>query len=243
MRVIAKLEVKQNSVIKGLQHEGIYKIGNAEEIAKKYYKEGIDEIFLINNTGTLYQTKIDTSLIYKIRKNKIIPIACGGGIKNLSDAKELIKNGADKVVINSLFSEDKEEVKKIINEFGSSSVVGSIQYQKINDKFVTLKKMAREIAFQSLTQTLDLYAEIGVGELILNDVSRDGLICGFSKNILNKVKPYRSCFPLLFSGGFKDFRDIDLIKDLASGVVISSALHKNKTKIKNLKTYINKSAK
>ena len=68
MRVIAKLEVKQNSVIKGLQHEGIYKIGNAEEIAKKYYKEGIDEIFLINNTGSLFQTKIDTSLIYKIRK-------------------------------------------------------------------------------------------------------------------------------------------------------------------------------
>ena len=144
-----------------MQHEGIYKIGNAEEIAKKYYKEGIDEIFLINNTGSLFQTKIDTSLIYKIRKNKIIPIACGGGIKNLSDAKELIKNGADKVVINSLFSEDKEEVKKIINEFGSSSVVGfNTKSERYHNKYFKTKWLEK-LHFNIIINTIyDLYAEI-----------------------------------------------------------------------------------
>lgn len=240
MRIIVRLDLKQDQIIKGIQLEGLYKVGSAYDLTKKYYREGADEIFLINNTGSLFQTTIDPSVIRRIRKNKLLPIAAGGGIKNLKDALQLIENGADKVVINSLLSENKNEVKKIVDTLGSSSVVGSIQFEKKNGKFVSLKKMARELVSDNLKDTLKLYSNLGIGELLLNDVSRDGTLFGLSSDILDELKDYKNLFPILVSGGFKDTHDLKIFKDKVSGIVISNALFTNKISIKKLKNYFKK---
>ncbi len=242
MRIIARLDLKQDKIIKGIQLEGLYKVGSANKLSKKYYDEGIDEIFLINNTGSLFKTKIDPFIIKKIRKNKFLPIAVGGGIKSLNDALQLIKNGADKIVINSLISENKKEVKKIIDALGSSSVVGSIQFFKRNGKFVSLKKMARELVSEDLKNTLKLYSNLGIGELLLNDVSRDGTMLGLSNEILEELNDYKNTFPILLSGGFRNLQDLKIFKNKVSGIVISNALFKNKIKIKKLKYFLNKNS-
>ncbi len=242
MRIIARLDLKQDKIIKGIQLEGLYKVGSASKLSKKYYQDGIDEIFLINNTGALFQTKIDPKVIKKIRKDKFLPIAAGGGIKTLDDAIQLIRNGADKIVINSLISENKKEVKKIIDTLGSSSVVGSIQFFKRNGKFVSLKKMARELVSDNLKDTLKIYSNLGIGELLLNDVSRDGTMLGLSNEILDELKNYKNSFPILLSGGFSDVQDLKIFKNKVSGIVISSALFKNKIKIKKLKYFLSKNS-
>ena len=128
MRIISRLDIKNNNLIKSIKFDGVRKIGDPKKFAKKYYEKKIDEIFLINNTGSLYNTKLDVALIREIRSIVSIPIASGGGITSVNDSEYLIKSGSEKIVINSLIHTNLSEFKKIISILGSSSVVGSIQY-------------------------------------------------------------------------------------------------------------------
>ena len=159
MRIISRLDIKSNLLIKSVKFDGVKKIGDPEIFANDYYKSGIDELLIINNTGSLYNTKLDPELIKYIRKNKALPITSGGGIKSLQDAICLIQSGSDKIVINSLIHKNYKEVKKIINSLGSSSVVGAIQFDTRSEKFMTLYEMAREFTNLSLIETIKKYID------------------------------------------------------------------------------------
>ena len=119
MRIISRLDIKSNLLIKSVKFDGVKKIGDPKIFASNYYNSGVDELMLINNTGSLYNTQLDKSLIKSIRKDKALPITSGGGIKSLSDAISLIESGSDKIVINSLIHKNYTEAKKIINTLGS----------------------------------------------------------------------------------------------------------------------------
>ena len=144
MRIISRLDIKMGTLIKSVMYDGVRKIGNPAEYANNYVESSIDELMLINNTGSLYNTKLDLDLIKEIRKKKALPISAGGGITNCKDAENLIQSGCDKVVINSLIHKNVEEVVKIVDALGSSSVTGAIQFEKRDDSYVTLYEMARE---------------------------------------------------------------------------------------------------
>ena len=111
MRVISRLDIKQGILIKSIMFDGVRKLGSPDEFAKKYYEEGIDELILINNTRTLYNTKLDKSIVKRIRVGKAIPISQVEVFTD--DAMELIENGCDKVVLNSLIHKNTNEVKKL----------------------------------------------------------------------------------------------------------------------------------
>ena len=140
MRIIARLDIKNDILVKAIMFDGVKKLGNPEIFAEKYYKEGIDELMIVNNTGSLYNTRLNPILLEKIRVNKPIPISAGGGISNYDDAMKLIESGCDKVVINSLIHKDIKEVKKIVNTIGAASVTGAIQYEKKNDNNLVYQK-------------------------------------------------------------------------------------------------------
>ena len=86
MRIISRLDIKQSS-FKSVMFDGVRKVGDPIDIAKKYYNSSIDELMLINNTGSLYGTQLDPNIVQKIRNGKAIPISAGGGITNLDQAK------------------------------------------------------------------------------------------------------------------------------------------------------------
>ena len=163
MRFISRLDIKNDLLIKSISFDGVKKIGNPEIFSNKYYKNGIDEIMLINNTGSLYGTKLNPELVKKIRSNKNCPISAGGGIDCLNDAISLNNSGADKIVLNSLIHKNEIESKKIIDYLGGSSVIGAIQTKKIGDEFKTFYEMSREYSGKNLNQTIEKYIEIGIG--------------------------------------------------------------------------------
>ena len=143
MRIIARIDVKNNFLIKSVRYDGVRKLGITDYYVKKYYQSSINELIISNITGSLYKTTIDSQLLKGIRKIASMPIAAGGGISSLKDAVDIIKSGCDKVVINSLIHSNIDEAKKIIDVLGSSSVIGSIQYS-YNDKSESYFKMGRE---------------------------------------------------------------------------------------------------
>ena len=246
MRIIARLDIKQNTLIKSVLYDGVRKLGDPEIFANEYYCSEIDELLIVNNTGSLYNTKLDCELLKKIRKKKALPITAGGGITSLDDAFQLIKSGSDKIVINSLIHKNYSEAKKIVDALGSSSVVGAIQIEWCNsvsrqreDEVITFYEMAREATNLSLKETLKKYLDLGVGEVLLTDVGRDGCYSGLNQGLLETLNEFKNDFPLLIGGGFSNKEEIKKFKGVASGIVISSSFHYKKTKVSEVVKYTN----
>ena len=130
MRIIARIDIKNNYVIKGINLEGLRKIGNPKSIIEKYYNQGIDEIIIMDSVASLYGRNNLFNLIKDITKEIFVPITLGGGIKNLRDIEKALNSGADKVSINSAALEDSKLLSESSNRFGASTIVTSIEAKK-----------------------------------------------------------------------------------------------------------------
>ena len=134
-----------------------------------------------------------------------MPISAGGGIKNLKNASALIRNGADKIVINSLLFQNENEIKKIVNHLGSQAVVGSIDY------FIN-SKGERKVYTENGSNELDLSLEdavkfcesIGIGELYITCINKDGKGNGYDLDGI-KLVINSSNLPIIASGGAGNF--------------------------------------
>ena len=130
MRIIARIDIKNNFVIKGINLEGLRKVGDPYELITKYYKQGIDEIIIQDSVASLYGRNNLFDFIKDITKEIFIPITLGGGIRSLSDIEKALNSGADKVSINTRALENPNFIKEASNEFGSSTIVSSIEAKK-----------------------------------------------------------------------------------------------------------------
>ena len=232
MRIIGKLDIKQTQLIKSIRYDGVRKLGNIKKYLDKYLNFNLDEVIILNCTGSLYNTKIDYKLLKELNSVCNFPVCAGGGIKSLDDAKKLIFNGSDKIVINSLIHENVKEAQKIVDTFGSASVVGSIQYRMKNSKFETFHTMSRVKTKYNLIDCINYFEDIGVGEIILNNVDKDGKISGIddSPEVLEIIEEKKD-IPFLINGGFNSFHQLKNMNKLFSGIIISSALHYEKISI------------
>jgi len=232
MRLIARLDIKNDYLMKSVKYDGVRKIGDILSYAEKYYRNKIDELIITNVTGSLYETKLDEKIINHIRQKIHIPIACGGGIQSLKDAETLLENGADKIIINSIIHQDINIIKDIIKHIGSSSVVGSIQYTS-GKSFNTHYRMGREFTGLNLRNTIKKYNEIGVGEILLTNISKEGTFSGLDREVISILEEFKY-IPILHGGGFSSSEELSFFADKVSAIVISSALHYNKANIKDL---------
>ena len=100
MRIISRLDIKNNFVIKGINLEGLRKVGDPIELATNYYNSGIDEIILIDAVASLYNRNNLFNIIEKISESIFIPLTLGGGIRSIKDIENALNSGADKVAVN-----------------------------------------------------------------------------------------------------------------------------------------------
>ena len=121
---------------------------------------------------------------------------------------------------------------------GSSSVIGAIQYEKRDDKYISLYEMARETNYLALDDTLKLYSDLGVGEIMITHVTRDGCYSGLSDEIKEEILKYNKKVPILLGGGFSEKNELYQFKNFCQ-VVISSAFHYEKIDVKKVIDYRN----
>ena len=129
-RVIAKMMSKSSSVIKGINFEGMRKIGNAKFLPKKYFKAGADELIINDVNASLFGRSTALDLLKSCCKNIFIPVTLAGGLKNINDVKKALESGADKVAINTAAVKNKSVIKDVAQMFGSQALIISINAKK-----------------------------------------------------------------------------------------------------------------
>ena len=134
MRIISRIDIKNEFVIKGINLEGLRKVGEPLEMATNYYNEGIDEIIMIDAVASLYGRNNLFNIIEKSVENIFVPITLGGGIRSLKDIDKALKSGADKVAINSYATENPNFIKEAVNNFGSSTITVYIEAKNVGKK-------------------------------------------------------------------------------------------------------------
>ncbi len=239
LRVISRLDIKFDKVVKGIHLEGWKQFGDASTLCKKYYNQGADEILLIDSVASLYDRDKIVEIIKNSAKNLFIPLTSGGGIKSVWDAEELFRSGADKVAINSAAIKKPELIKEISKNFGSQSLVISIQAKKNLNNWNIYFDTAREKTDIEVTEWIKRCQDLGAGEFLITSIDKDGTEEGFDFNLLEKVSDV-SEIPIIASGGFGKLSHLDELLNFekVTGLAIAKAFHKNSYKINEIKNYL-----
>lgn len=182
----------------------LQKVGDINWLEKNYkFKEiafCLDELIVLNASKNGKDLEEFAKVLEKLVDDVFIPIAAGGGIRNLEDAKLLFNSGADKLVLNSILYTNPEIVKEIIQQYGSQSVIASIDY-KINDNnqavFISDGMQKLDMGLNEYTNYIE---ELGIGEIYLNSIDKDGTGFGYDFDTIDKVSNQMKV-PLIIAGG------------------------------------------
>jgi cyclase len=234
-RSIARLDIKNDYVIKGIHLEGLRKVGKPKELVKHYYNEGINEIFLNDCVATLYGRNNLFFLIKEISKFCFIPITVGGGLRNIDDIKEALNSGADKVYVNSALVRNPKLINKIIENYGSSTLVAGVDCKYINNqKWKVLIENGREETGLDVIEWVMKLCECGVGEIIITSIDKEGTKKGFDIELIKSIDKI-STVPIIVSGGCGTINHIlELNKIGPEAVAFASVLHYDILKISDI---------
>jgi len=161
----------------------------------------IDELIILNVTRNKSDFNNFCHTVNKLTAKCFVPIAAGGWIRSLDDAKKLLRNGADKVILNQSLFNDKELIKKIAINFGQQCVVGSVDLKRNDDnKFVFVINQTTESAEIEFSKGLNIFTNKHIGELYLNSIDQDGTGNGYDMSTLELV-PNDCNIPIIMAGG------------------------------------------
>lgn len=240
MRVIARLDIKNNFVIKGIHLEGLRKVGDPIQMAKAYYACGIDEIMFIDAVASLYNRNNLFSVIKKASEDVFVPITIGGGIRSLNDIEQALDAGADKVALNTAAIRTPELIEDAAKRYGSQCIVASVQAKRISNSWEAYIEGGREKTGIRVLDWVRKLQELGAGELLLTSIDQEGTKHGFDNELIQAVNSAIS-IPLVVSGGYGRKEHIDELYKSAepSGICFASALHYKISTIDEIRNYIN----
>lgn len=172
-RVIARLDVKVPFLVKGIQFEGLRKIGDPNEFAETYYLQGIDEIYFEDVVASLHGQNRLLEITESATNNIFVPITVGGGIKSLWDVERVLKAGADKVSINTAAVVRPIFITEIAKEFGSQCVTLSIQAKRIKSGWEAYTNNGREKHHLDAVEWARHGQNLGAGEILVTSIDLD----------------------------------------------------------------------
>ena len=241
MRIIPCLDVNNGRVVKGVNFVNLTDAGDPVEIAAAYDKEGADEVFFIDITDSSDGRKTVVDMVRRVAKEVFIPFTVGGGILNVDDFKDILREGADKVAVNSAAIKRPELIKEAADIFGSQCVVVAIDAKRrepfdgwniyLNSGRVDMGIDAVEWAMQA--------DKLGAGEILLTSMDCDGTKAGYDIE-LTKIISENVSIPVIASGGagtMEHFYDA-LDAGKADAALAASLFHFKELEIKEVKQYL-----
>jgi imidazole glycerol-phosphate synthase subunit HisF len=239
-RIIARLDIKNTNLIKGVQLEGLRVLGRAQDYAKSYYEAGIDEIIYIDQVASLYDREYLVDLIKQTAKEVFVPITVAGGIKSIDDVDQILRAGADKVAINSSAVKRPELIKEVSEYFGSQAIVAQLDIKLTDKGYEVYIDSGREKTGILAKDWVKEVQELGCGEIFLTSIDKDGSCRGFEKPLIEELSPLIKA-PFIISGGMSCVQDLSIVDEIPGidAVAIASMLHYKKLSVADLKAYYN----
>ena len=218
-RIIPCLDVDKGRVVKGVNFLNIRDAGDPVEIAKRYDKEGADEITMLDITAS-HETRDTTyKTVESIASQVFMPLTVGGGVRNIDDIKKLLRSGADKVSINTSAVENPDFVKEAADKFGSQCIVVAVDAKLSDsdkDSWEVVTYGGRNRTGLDVLEWTQQVMAYGAGEILLTSMDRDGTKEGFDNRLVSKVSSGIS-IPVIASGG------VGNLDHLVDGIKIGGA--------------------
>lgn len=227
IRLIARLDIKSENLIKGIHLEGLRVIGSPDEYAHKYYLQGADELIFMDTVASLYGRNHLGHIIKSVAKDVFIPITVGGGIRSVDNAIEILRLGADKVAINTAAVARPQLISEIANSLGSQAMVVSIEAKRIaENKWEVYTDNGRESTGLDVIEWLSEAENLGAGEILLTSVDNEGTKKGFDIDLANAASAVSS-IPLIISGGMGKYEHLKevVMETNSDAIAMASILH------------------
>jgi len=238
-RLIACLDVRDVSVVKGINFKGLRNAGDPRELGTRYNEEGIDELTVLDVTATIEGRRALLDTIRQVSRQIFIPLAVGGGIRSMDDARAIIDAGADKVSLNSAALADPALITNVARVYGSQAVIVAIDAKRAGDRFEVFGRSgtARETR-EAIGWAVEA-ADRGAGEILLTSIDRDGTRSGFDCELTAAVSRSVS-IPVIASGGAgvpEHFVDV-FGPGRADAALAASIFHFSEHAVRDLKQFL-----
>ena len=240
-RIIPCLDVKNGRVVKGVNFVDLKDAGDPVEIAKAYDKAGADELVFLDITASSDDRSTVVDMVRKVAECVFIPFTVGGGIRTVDDFKALLREGADKISINSSAINRPELIREAAEKFGSQCVVVAIDAKKRADGtgWNIYKNGGRLDVGIDAVEWAKKVESLGAGEILLTSMDGDGTKAGYDLELTRAIADSVS-IPVIASGGagtLEHFKEA-LTDGGADAALAASLFHYKELEIKEVKEYL-----
>lgn len=240
-RIIPCLDIKDGRTVKGINFEGLRDAGDPVELAKRYAKEGADELVFLDITATKEKRKTLIELVRRIAKVLDIPFTVGGGIKSVEEIANLLHAGADKISLNSAIVRDPDLINRASDRFGSQCIVAAVDAKRIGGRWIVFISGGSVNTGKDAIEWMQETEQRGAGEILLTSMDRDGTKQGFDIELLQAINQ-KITIPVIASGGAGNIQHcIEAIRrGNADAVLAASIFHFEEVEISKLKETLKK---
>ncbi len=242
-RIVVCLDVKEGRCTKGIKFKDNIDVGDPVEMAAKYYSEGADELVFYDITASHEKRGIMIDVVRKVAEQIFIPFSVGGGISTLSDIREVIMAGAEKVSLNSSAVKNPAIIEEGASLFGSQCIVlgmDAASDPSMPSGYRVFVNGGRKAMDLDALEWAKKAEELGAGEIVLNSINADGMKTGYELK-LTKMISEAVGIPVVASGGAGNPSHlVDVFKNgSADAALIASMVHFGDYSIEDIKKYLN----
>lgn len=234
-RLIAKLDIRNEHLIKTVRLEGVRKVGDPAEYASRYDAEGIDEIIYMDAVASLYGRNSLGDLVFSTAEECFVPVTVCGGIDSVGCARDLLRLGADRLAVNTAAIKRPELITELANKFGSQAVVLQLDAKRKNGSWEAYCDGGRQPTAKSAVLWARDAVAAGAGEILLTSIDFEGTRMGVDYELCSTVaKAVR--VPVVLAGGVGSaVHVVEAAKAGASGVAMAGVLHYNRVSLTEMR--------
>ena len=231
IRIIPCLDVAEGRVVKGVNFQNLIDAGDPVELASLYYKEGADELTFLDVRATLDNRRTMFELVTKTAERVFIPLTVGGGVRSVSDVSDLLKAGADKISVSSAAISNPGLLSEISDRFGNQILVLSLDLKlrsNTSDSWmVTSHGGQKETSIDAL-DWISQAEGLGVGELLVNSIDKDGTRNGFDVPLIEAVRGATN-LPVIASGGAGNANHFPAAAEAGADALLAASIFHNRS--------------
>ncbi|NLB38561.1 MAG: imidazole glycerol phosphate synthase subunit HisF [Clostridiales bacterium] len=236
-RIIPCLDVRDGRVVKGVHFEGLRDVDDPAALAARYSQEGADELVFYDITASVEGRNLFTDVLRKVAENVFIPLTAGGGIAEMDDINRALKNGADKVSINSGAIKNPGLIRQGAQRYGSQCMVLSVDVKRVDGQYHVFTGAGKRDTGMEALGWIKKCVALGAGEVVVNSIDTDGARGGFDLDMLRDVLSVVNV-PVIASGGAGSEQDfVQLFTELPTidAGLAASVFHFGQVHIPHLK--------